>query len=79
MKSIVFVEFLKSGKSVAYFVGTSWQVVVNDAKEIGIKFDAASLVDEQYIRSLPNLQFVEEGISSVKEGRAKSFAFKILK
>ncbi len=79
MKNIVFVEFLKDGKAVAYFVGKTRLTIINDIENIGIHYNDVREVNEKYMRSLFNVRFLDEGIQSVKQGVMKSFALLIVR
>lgn len=78
MKDIVFVEFLKDGKAVAYFVGKTRLTIINDAENIGINYNDVREVSEKYMRSLFNVRFLDEGIQSIQEGIMKSFVLLIV-
>lgn len=68
MKDIVFVEFLKDGKAVAYFVGKTRLTIINDAENIGINYNDVREVSENICVLCLMSVFWMKGFNRFKKG-----------
>jgi len=74
VKKVIFMEFSLNAEPVAYFVGDSRLSIINDIETMGKKYDHAREISEDYIRSQPNIRFLDEGIEAISSGGMTSFA-----